>query len=639
MATRALPMLLLLACDEGRDTSRQESGTVDESGATETGDTHPDDSTNESTPTRQGPAVILLVGDGMGFQHVAGASLYQTGTLGALTMETAPVQGRLRTASLSGLTDSAAAATALATGSKTHNAALGLDGESNAVETLVEHARIQGMATGVITTDSLTGATPAAFLVHVASRYDTVGIATALPAGLPDVLFGGGRIEVEPWLDAEVIDLVFTPEDLATIEGNRPLVGLFSNEIFPYVSDGYGTEPTLADMTDAALDRLEDDPEGFFLMIEGARIDHASHSNLSGVHLETAALDDAVVRVLTRAEAWGDRDVTIIVTADHECGGISVGTTGVAGELPETRWRLGDHTNADVPVYGWGEAAEVLAGQRLDNLWIHAVLAAALDADDVVAPSIPRLVDGELDDLGGPIVTQVHDTSFGAGVHQLDGLRVTADEDGLWIGIDGVFDEYSDTVLVLLDLDWGAGTGVGADLVLDDLDGRSDALLGTFIPAITLPGLGFDAALVNIGTTDVRADELYDEGGLRLFHPPYGDAGNLWWMDAIVSFDDGNVAFDDATAPDAAGTGQTTGGLEARLPWTSLAPQGLPADGTTIAVFVVMTDTTGQRVSNQALPPFAAADEPDVTAIPVSSVVLLAVDAAGVATGPAVLNP
>ncbi|MFZ5478969.1 MAG: alkaline phosphatase, partial [Myxococcota bacterium] len=427
------------------------------------------------------------------------------------------------------------------------------------------------------------------------------------------------------------VELVTTADELAAASGDGPLVGLFADTIFPYLLDGYGEEPTLAEMTDAALDRLAGDPDGFVLVVESARIDHASHSNLDGVHLETAALDEAVARVLARE--WGDRDLTVLVTADHECGGLTVGDAG------EPSWRLGDHTNADVPVFGWGDRAAALAGERVDNLWIHAVLAAAIDGTDVVAPDVPRLADGELSDLGEPVVAQVHASSFGAGHHQLDALRVAADADGLWVGVDGVFDDHADAVIAWIDLDWGAGTGVGADLVLADADGRADTMLSTFVPSPALDGLGFDAALIDVSTTDVRADELYDEAGLRLFHPPHGSEGDLWWMAAVVTFDDGNVAYGDADAPDAGPTGETAGGMEAWVPWASLAPDGLPAEGTTIAVFVVMTDTTGDLVSNQALPPFADAAAPARDAIPVASVVLLEVDAAGLAVGAPALAP
>ncbi|MFZ5478840.1 MAG: alkaline phosphatase, partial [Myxococcota bacterium] len=125
-----LPLLALAAC------TRYTPATPDDPPL-------PGDDTGDSAPTSPGPApaVVLFVGDGMGFEHVAGGSLHVTGERGGLTMETAPHQGRVRTASLSGVTDSAAAATALASGHKTWNDVVGLDADGLAVESIVERAR------------------------------------------------------------------------------------------------------------------------------------------------------------------------------------------------------------------------------------------------------------------------------------------------------------------------------------------------------------------------------------------------------------------------------------------------------------------------------------------------------------------
>ena len=147
------------------------------------------------------PRVILMIGDGMGFQHVAGGGLYANETVGSLRMETLPVQGRIRTASLTGLTDSAASATTMATGHKTVNGRIGQDREENDLQNLVELARGQGLATGVASTDNLWGATPAAFLAHVPSRNDGPVISEQIAAGLPDILLGGGASLLGPALE------------------------------------------------------------------------------------------------------------------------------------------------------------------------------------------------------------------------------------------------------------------------------------------------------------------------------------------------------------------------------------------------------------------------------------------------------
>ena len=136
--------------------------------------------------------------------------------------------------------------------------------------------------------------------------------------------------------------------------------------------------------------------------------------------------------------------------------------TARAGTPPESAWRWRSHTNADVPVFGRGPHAETFDGQRLDNTWVHAVLDAAVrGADGVTPPAEGFLVDGRTSDLGPAVVTQAWETSFGAGFNQLDALRVTADREGLRIGVDGVFEFGENAAFVLIDVDYGAGTGWG----------------------------------------------------------------------------------------------------------------------------------------------------------------------------------
>lgn len=642
-----LPLLALSACkaapqdtapvagvdDTGTTVTDTDPGTHEDTGTpTDTSDTGTPQDTDETHPAA-GPIVILFIGDGMGFEHVAGGGIEGHGASGTLTMETAPVQGSILTASLTGYTDSAAAGSTMATGNKTWNGVLGLDRDLLPVENLLELAASKGMGTGVVTTDTLTGATPSAFLTHLESRVDKFEIALQISENVPDVLMGGGAAEFVDRLDPTLYTIVETGAELAAVtDEGLPLVGLFADSTLPFVADGYEGEPTLAEMTSAALDRLETNEKGFVLMVEGARIDHASHMNLTdAVYLEVDALDEAVAMAVSRAEGWTDREVTILVTADHECGGLHVEEDGAEGEAPPTSWRWGDHTNADVPVYAWGDKAAVLDGQRLDNLWIHAVLEAALRQEDVVTPTVPRLPDGELSDLGDQVTVQTVDTDYGAGFNQLDALRVAADYSGLWVGVDGVFDDAANTVTIWLDLDYGQGTGVGQDLTLADEDGLLDRVASALIPAPEIDGLGFDAVVGQMSGTYLRYGDKLDEAGLRLFDPPSGNTDDIWWMDAVINFEDGNLAYHGAAA-DAGATGATLGGMEILLPWDSLFPDGLPPEGSDIALWATLVNTMGEEASNQALPPYADGTAPSATEMPVSSVVLLTIDADGVNT-------
>ncbi len=627
-----LPLLLQLACHPPlppatttpADTTPSATGT---SGGTSGGTT-----TVSSTAPR---AVILMIGDGMGFPHVAGGGLYANGATGSLVMETLPHQGRLRTTSLSGTTDSAASATALGTGNKTENAHLAVDPDGAALTSLRELADDAGLATGVVTTDALTGATPGAFLVHTESRYDTKEIVAQITdlvsTGQPSVLLGGGLKELSASLGALDVDRVDTPDALAAAElSERPVVGLFADGRMDYVLDADGSQPSMAELTAGALSLLEDDPAGFFLVVEGARIDHASHNrDTDRVHPETAGFDVAV----EVAADWvaAHPHATLIVTADHECGGMTVADTGAAGELPETGWRWGDHTNVDVPIFATGDGTEVFAGARLSNTAVHAVLASAITGEAVAMPDDPELVDGDLGELGAPLTLQMWPTDFGEGFNQLDGLRLMSDSEGLRIGVDGVFDANANLPLVLLDVDYGAGTGLGAGLDLDDHKGLLDGALSDLEVAPELSGLGFDAAIGAQYAATVALDGLSEKAGLRAFQPPWGETTDIWWLTAITNFDDGNVALAEDPARDAGGTGTTEGGWEIFVPWDSFADVGLPADDATLAVVVLLVSADGTWASNQALPPLGSGVGPGDAAVPISSVATLTVAADGAA--------
>ena len=611
-------------------TDGQDGGSADGAdGATDSGDTGP-----PGPP----PVLVLFIGDGMGFEHVAAAGLVATGDRDGLTLSSAPTQRRAKTASISGYTDSAAAATTLATGHRRPNGVISQSADGEPLTTLLDQAARRGMAIGVVTTDTVLGATPASFLLHAGDRYDGDALTAGLPDGLPDLLVGGGAGPVLPLLDATSTQVVSTADDLrAATPDDRPMVGLISPGPMPFEVDrDPATTMSQAELIDIAFDHLEGDPDGMLLVFEGARIDHASHLNQARLAItETVALDAAVARTLERMALLTDRPHSLVVTADHETGGMRVLDDTPAGEIPPVSWRWFDHTNADVGVWAWGEVADTLAGLpegRLDHRWVHAALSATVTGAALAAPPDERIADGQLDDLGPAVVVQAHETDFGVGYNQLDGLRVAADSQGLWVGLDAALDGDDNAVVVLIDLDFGAGTGVGADFALADPDGRADALLSRLGVAPTVDGLGFDAAAVCVAGEPVRAGVLSSGGGLRLFRPPHGSAEDLWWLDATLSIDDGNRT-DGGPARDAGAVGETDGGLEMRLPWTALAPEGLPAIGAQLGIFVTLVDTFGTVASNQALPAWPTGVAPDPTALPVGAVVTLSVGADGAQIG------
>lgn len=617
--------------DSASDDSHADDSATDDSGS--------DDSGLDTSVPEEPRYVILFIGDGMGFEHVEGAGMYGYGAPGSLSFEAFPHQGRLRTASYSGITDSAASATAYASGYKTYNTRLGLDVDGQSVVNLVERARAHGMSVGIVTTDKLTGATPSGFVVHVEDRGDDAEIAASYLTDLPDVALAGGYDAFAESLSTLDVNLATTGTELAALHPDgRKLLGLFAHGTFPFVADGYNAdEPTLATMTSAALDFLDENPNGFFLMVESARIDHASHGNREEeVFDEVMALDAAVSVAADFAQT---HDATVVVTADHECGGLDVTGSSGQGEIPASTWRWGRHTNADVPVYGLGPYTDVLDGVRQDQLWVNAVLTAAVDGrDSVQSPSVPALIDGSTAELGPALVTQPWSTNFGAGYNQLDALHLSADRFGLRIGVDGVFERDDNGIFALIDLDYGGNSGFGAGVSLSDITGRLDAALSGMNLAVDVPGVGFDIAYGSLGAQETEYPMLIDDSGVRGWGGDLGTPTNFSWWQGVSNFDDGNVAVG-AAARDAGSTGQTENGYEMLVPWTSAFRTGIPSAGATIAVAVVLVNQGGDFASNQALPPLASGVDVGSAALTIVQVAVITIDAAGNPVGSATLVP
>jgi len=312
--------------------------------------------------------VILLIGDGMGPGQIRAASLYKYGAAGRLTFESFPHQGEVTTASAtSAVTDSAAAATAIATGVKVANGvvSMAIPGDGAELQTLLEYAQELGKATGLVTTAYITDATPAAFAAHESDRANTTEIAADyLNQTRPNVLLGGGGNGMTPTDASEAGYTVVT--DRAGLLGLNTetetfVSGQFGTGDLPYEYDGLGALPHLSEMTDVALRILDNDPDGFLLVVEGARIDDACHANdLPRMLAEMDEFEAAVNVVLSWA---GMRDDTlIVVTGDHETGGLGVISAGGQGDLPEVTWSGTGHTGANVTFYALGPGAEKLCG-------------------------------------------------------------------------------------------------------------------------------------------------------------------------------------------------------------------------------------------------------------------------------------
>ena len=325
--------------------------------------------------------VVLFIGDGMGLEQVKAAAIYKTGQPTGLVFQEFPYQTDMTTYSADApITDSAASGTAMATGVKVNNGVLSIatPGDGSDLKTILEHFQDHNGSTGLVTTTYITHATPAAFGAHVADRGETAAVAEDLfTQTRPDVLFGAGAHNVSPEMAQAAGYVVVTDAaQLAQLdtETTTRVSGQFGSDI-PYECEGLGEMPSLGQMTGAALRILDNNPTGFFLMVEGGKIDWAGHENHLARNVgETIGFDGAVQAALQWAQ---DRDDTLIViTADHETGGLHVTANNGKNVLPDVTWSTMGHTAQNVPVYATGPGAEAFQGP-MDNTEIFTKIAQA----------------------------------------------------------------------------------------------------------------------------------------------------------------------------------------------------------------------------------------------------------------------
>ncbi len=313
--------------------------------------------------------ILLFIGDGMGFEQVEAAGMYLTGNPGTLIFESFPNTGAVKTYSANNLiTDSAAGATAMATGKKVNNGVLSIaiPGNISELETLLEYFKTLGKSTGLISTAHITHATPAAFGAHETSRYNYTEIAyDYLNQARPNILFGGGEngISISAALIAGYDVIISETElnDLTTTVEEVFISGQFGVTHIPYEFDGTGVLPGLSEMLEKALVLLKNDADGFFLVIEGGRIDHAGHDNdIQRNIVETIEFANAVSIAF---DFYNENPNTlIIVTADHETGGLVITKNNGINQFPDVTWSTSNHTASNVPIYAIGINSHLIEG-------------------------------------------------------------------------------------------------------------------------------------------------------------------------------------------------------------------------------------------------------------------------------------
>jgi alkaline phosphatase len=325
--------------------------------------------------------VIVFIGDGMGPEQVKAGGMFAHGAAGTLSFESMPYQGVVTTYSANdSVTDSAAAATAIATGVKVNNTVISeaTPGDGSELATMLETFAAMGKSTGLVTTTYMTHATPASFGAHEPSRYNTSQIATDyLTQTKANVLLGGGANGMSSAAAlAAGYDVATDAASLAAVNTETAtfLSGQFGTTHLPY-EDGWASSlPHLSDMTVTALAMLDNDPDGMFLMVEGGKIDHACHNNQ--IDRAVAEVKEFAIAVQAALDwAAGRTDTLIIVTADHETGGLTVLSNNEQDLAPTVSWSTGGHTSTDVPVYAWGANAGLIVA-TMDNIDFYDIVMA-----------------------------------------------------------------------------------------------------------------------------------------------------------------------------------------------------------------------------------------------------------------------
>ena len=291
--------------------------------------------------------VFLFIGDGMSTAQRMVAEEFSVKTGGGrLAMNLLPYQASSRTQSSDSIiTDSAAAATAIACGVKTRNRMVGVKPDGTPAESVAEVAKRSGMKVGIITTVTIVHATPAGFYAHRKSRGASYQIALDLVSSGFDYFAGGGvggrhDDRKDPEYRGNVFDLarkagyqvVTTRNEWAALKPGSKSWTAFSSWAMDFAIDSDGSQPTLAELVAKGIEVL-DNEKGFFMMCESGKVDYAGHANDAATNIHgVLALDAAVKKAMEFASEHPD-ETLVIVTGDHETGGMSLGFAGTGGKF------------------------------------------------------------------------------------------------------------------------------------------------------------------------------------------------------------------------------------------------------------------------------------------------------------------
>lgn len=315
--------------------------------------------------------IIILIGDGMGINYI-GASLLQDPHSPFNEFKTIGLSITCSADKL--ITDSAAGATAIATGYLTNNKYIAVDSNNNPLYTIFEHAEKLGLSTGIVVTSSVSHATPASFVAHTNDRGDQNLIASQMANQNFDVIIGGGLKYFLPKsisgnrddnidLTQKLIDRGYTlPKNYVELKSIpdtvKQIYALFEMDGLPEASN---RDYSLGNLTKFTINHLKENQNGFILMVEGSQIDWAGHDHKSKeLLIEMNDFSTALNEAINFAKS--DGNTLILVTSDHETGGMSITKGDRDASNLDLGYTTSGHTPSPVGIFAFGPGEEQFKG-------------------------------------------------------------------------------------------------------------------------------------------------------------------------------------------------------------------------------------------------------------------------------------
>lgn len=340
--------------------------------------------------------VFVFIGDGMSTpQRMVAEEFARKTGYGDLAMNHLPYQANTRTKSANAIiTDSAAAATAIACGEKTNNGMLGVDPATNRLVSVAEVAKRRGMKVGIVTTVTIVHATPAGFYAHRPRRGQTYRIALDLVDSGFDYFAGGGVYDkFDDREDAEYRGNVFdlarkagyavAIDDRAAWEALKPNTrswSVFGSHGMQFAIDADGSQPSLAELVAKGVEVM-DGPDGFFMMCEGGKVDYAGHANDAATNLRDVLALDAAVKVALDFQERHPDETLVITTGDHETGGLSMGFAGIGG-----KFRVELLANQKMSTESFSTRIKAIIGERKGDISFDEVMPLLRDSFGFIFP-------------------------------------------------------------------------------------------------------------------------------------------------------------------------------------------------------------------------------------------------------------